>query len=73
MVFIFILSKITEYSNKAPRMSLVVLLLHLDPIFTKDKEYAGNHPGLESIQSISFRRICGDGIEDIDENQKESD
>ena len=56
-------------------MSLVVYycFIYLDPIFTKDKENAGNHPGLESIQSICFRRICGDGIEDIDENQKESD
>ena len=72
MVFIFIRSKMTEYSNKAPRMCLTDVLLRWDVILTKDKEYAGDDPGLEGVESICFRRVCGDSIEDVDEDKKKS-
>ena len=39
---------------------------------TEYKEYAGDDPGLEGVESICFRRVCGDSIEDVDEDKKKS-
>ena len=37
---------------------------------TKDKEYAGDDPGLKCIEAVRLGRVGGDGIENIDKNKK---
>ena len=49
-----------------------VIVKYRLPKYTKYKEYAGDDPGLEGIESISFRRVCCDSIEDVDEDKKKS-
>ena len=50
----------------------MIVKYHRHPKYTKYKEYAGDDPGLEGIESISFRRVCCDSIEDVDEDKKKS-
>lgn len=42
-------------------------------IFTKDEENACQHPDLDGRQSFSFRRVCRDVVEDVDQDQEEGD
>jgi hypothetical protein len=47
--------------------TLIKYLLDKSP---KDEEYAGQHPGLNSSQTLSLGSVGGDIVEDVHQHQK---
>ena len=40
---------------------------------TNHKEHTDEHPGCDGSGLLSLRCVCDDSVEDVDENQEESD